>query len=504
MGEVHVPASTAAVTADTSGAYTAPQTDEELAWQLRAYFGLSFPSVASCPGHTAPFQALADAYFARYPTMVIHASRSFGGKTTLLGGLSIMEVIAGFDVALHAGSGGQSRRTYQVSQRAWSHRGIYRQCAACEYIDLEDEEWCAACGVPMAEGTAIAISPPLHLLESEPTRMFTRMKAGNVLEALPASSKAARSPHPQRLRVDEVDELTVTLLDTILAQALSDPARKAQVVLASTRQYEAGAMTETLKRAGQNGWPVYRWCYLDTLVSQDNPGSWLLHENITEMRTRVTGRTWRVEMDLQAPDSGGTIFGPEVIASLFGGAEEVPDDLNRYYEWEPPTPEGSYVTAADWGRKTDLAVVATLRTDMEPIRLVALQRFYRAPWQASIGHFNERAARYGGLAIHDATGLGDVVAAYLDVPEDSVIDYIFTSASKAAAYLNYEGMVEQGKLRLPPLESLIEVHRYLQRGDLYGTGHPPDEIAALALGMMVAANRARPVGGGRMFMPRTI
>lgn len=357
----------------------------------------------------------------------------------------------------------------------------------------------------MSKGEVIAISPPLHLLAAEPTQMFTRMKAGNTLEALPASSTAARSPHPQRLRVDEVDELSVSLLDTILAQAMADPDRKAHVMLASTRQYEMGAMTEILKRAAQNGWPVYRWCYRDTLVSPDNPGSWLLPENIREMRNRITGRTWRIEMDLEAPGSGGTIFGPDVIAVLFGESVlEIPDDLNHYYEFEAPLPEGEYVTAADWGRKTDLAVVVTMRLDVEPVRLVGIKRMFREPWQSSIGHFNAMVARYGGVAIHDATGLGDVVAAYLDVPQDRLVDFIFTGPSKAQTYLNYEKMVEQSGLRLPPLMSLVAIHRYLQRNDLYGTGHPPDEVVALALGMMVAGKRARPRTGGRMFTPRVV
>src|SRR5580765_2303812 len=63
--------------------------------------GIRVADRAVCGGHTAPLQALADAFFARAPMVVWHASRGFGGKTTLMALLGHLEtVILGADVTI--------------------------------------------------------------------------------------------------------------------------------------------------------------------------------------------------------------------------------------------------------------------------------------------------------------------------------------------------------------------------------------------------------------------
>ncbi|KKL86288.1 hypothetical protein LCGC14_1946210, partial [marine sediment metagenome] len=150
-------------------------------------------------------------------------------------------------------------------------------------------------------------------------------------------------------------------------------------------------------------------------------------------------------------------------------------------------PRGDYVPSADWGRKTDLSVIATIRYDVVPPRLVAWARLFHQPWPLAISHYNKRATEmYPGKGIHDATGLGDVVAGYLNVPD--AVDYIFTAASKMKCYMDYEVGVDKELLKWPRLKSLVELHTYLQRDDLYGGGHPPDEICALALNWQIAGD----------------
>jgi hypothetical protein len=274
------------------------------------------------------------------------------------------------------------------------------------------------------------------------------------------------------------------------------------VVLASTHHYESGTMTELLKRAARNGWPVRRWCYKETLLSDDNPGSWLLPANVERKRSEVTSRMWRVEYDLQKPDSGSALFEREVLDGLFVDGPELDDKLNAYYELEAPDVNGDYVTTADWGRKTDLSVVATVRFDCEPARVVGWARFFREPWPKVIAHFNERARRYDGAASHDATGIGDVVDAYLEVEAEP---FIMAGQQRTKLFLDFEKAAETALLQLPRLRSLIDVLGTVQRDDLYGTGHPPDEIVALALAVRVVSgeNRKKRRKQGRMHRART-
>jgi hypothetical protein len=46
-----------------------------------------------CPGHSTPWRAFCDAYFARTPVQVWVASRGFGGKSFLLSLLGLVEAL---------------------------------------------------------------------------------------------------------------------------------------------------------------------------------------------------------------------------------------------------------------------------------------------------------------------------------------------------------------------------------------------------------------------------
>ena len=87
-----------------------PQNDDELHHWVKEILGVESPRKACCSGHRAPFEAFADAYFARAPISIWKASRGFGGKSFLLGLLSI----AMFDCA--------STRTYLVQVHSYADK----------------------------------------------------------------------------------------------------------------------------------------------------------------------------------------------------------------------------------------------------------------------------------------------------------------------------------------------------------------------------------------------
>ena len=204
-----------------------PQDDDELWQYIRVVWGITIPRQSVCKHHVAPFNALADAYFGRYPVTVWKASRGFGGKSTLMGVLSIIEAATlGAQITILGGSAAQSQRVHEVTKELWHH----------DYA-------------------------PKGLLADEPTTFTTRLKNGAWIVALMASQKSVRGPHPQRLRLDEVDEMDLDLFEAAQGQPMDSRGLRSQTVISSTHQYPDGTMTELLKRANEKGWPVYEWCW---------------------------------------------------------------------------------------------------------------------------------------------------------------------------------------------------------------------------------------------------
>ena len=241
-----------------------PLKDErELRLFVLKAFGVRIPDVQVCPNHTTPWRAFADAYFARQRMAVWKASRGFGGKTFTLGLLGLTEACTlKADVKVLGGSGQQSQRVHDHTQAFWNYRNAPRQ-----------------------------------LLASDPTKMLTRLRWGNSLEALVASQKGTRGPHPQRLRLDEVDEMDLPIFDAAMGQTMSLNGIQAQTVMSSTHQHSDGTMTEILRRANERGWPVYEWCYRETM----EPHGWLVVREVEEKRDEVSIAMWNVEYELQEP-----------------------------------------------------------------------------------------------------------------------------------------------------------------------------------------------------------
>ena len=86
-----------------------PADDEALHAWVTDHLGVRIPRLACCPEHRAPFDAFADAYFARSPIAVWVASRGFGGKSLLLATLALTEATTlGAEVRVLGGSADQS------------------------------------------------------------------------------------------------------------------------------------------------------------------------------------------------------------------------------------------------------------------------------------------------------------------------------------------------------------------------------------------------------------
>ena len=326
-----------------------------------------------------------------------------------------------------------------------------------------------------------APAAPVHLLDGPPGLYTTRLLWGNTVTALTASQPSVRGAHPARLRLDEADEMRLPILEAAQGQPMDQGAVRAQTVIASTHQHPDGTMTAVLRRAAEQGWPVYEWCYRETL----EPHGWLTEDQVTRKRTEITAQMWRTEFDLQEPSAEGRAIDPDAVEWAFDAALGEADAAVLDHGWEAtPTAAaaasaGWYAHGADWAQAVDFTVVVTLRCDVKPLQLVAATRTHRRPWPVMIGILNAIGTRYPGPVAHDATGGGTVVAEYVTLHD--VIDFQMTCRQRRDLFISYIAALERHELKLPRLEPFYREHKYCRVDDLFGKGHPPDTVVAMAL-----------------------
>lgn len=424
-----------------------PQDDDELWHYIRVVWGVTVPRHSVCRGHTHPFKALADAYFGRYPVTIWKASRGFGGKSTLMGTLCVVEAATlGAQVTVLGGSAAQSQRVHEVTHERWYH----------QYA-------------------------PKGLLEGDPTKFTTRLKNGAWIIALMASQKSVRGPHPQRLRLDEVDEMEIELFEAAQGQPMDARGLRSQTVVSSTHQYPDGTMTELLKRANEKDWPVYEWCWRESMGTPDEPG-WLSGEMVERKKMEVSQRMWEVEYDLQEPSFDGRAIDTEFVERMFDyELGTFVGDIDEYITVEEPMEGATYVTGVDWAKEKDFTIIRTFRTDVTPWMEVAFLRTGRKPWTEMVGDLNHRLAKYGGVCIHDATGIGNVVDDLIEYERGKVKPVVLRGRERETVFTEYIAGIEQYGMRCPRVQFPYSEHKYVTQKDLFGSGHPPDTFIAGAL-----------------------
>jgi hypothetical protein len=424
------------------------ENDKELKTLLKKSFNVVIPDVQVCPNHTSPFRAFADAYFARFGVTVWKASRGLGGKSFLLALLGHTEAVTlAAEVTILGGSGEQSLRVLEYLQK------------------LSGDE--------------------------ENTQRRTLYSTGGRVTALMASSKSARGPHPQRMRLDEVDEMELLILDAAMGQPMSSAAIPKQTVMSSTHHYADKTFTEVMRRAGEKGWPVYEWCYKETSAE---PDGWLTKAEIESKRGEVTASMWAAEYDLQEPSPEGRAILPEAVDACFRAElngnlteAELAGPMGREIVIEAPVEGATYATGADWAKKKDFTVIDTLRTDVRPRRRVAWARYQRMSWPMMIAKFDARVAKYPGPACHDATGLGDVVG---DYQEANARGIVLSGQTRADVFTKYIAAIEDKAIESARIRYCEGEHRYCTNEDLTGTGHPPDSFVAGAMAYRASSRRS--------------
>lgn len=465
-----------------------PQTDDELIDLTERLLGIKLSRVSCCTGHVAPATAFCDAYFAKSDAAVWKAARGLGGKSFMLAALAWMEsVTLRASVTVLGGSGEQSARVHEYTRGFWMRPQV-----------------------------------PIDVLIGDTTQRKVRLAWGNVVEAQLASQRSVRGAHPQRLRVDEADEVEWRICEAARGQAMGKGDIKSHVVYSSTHQNADGTMTKLLQEAAQKGWPVFEWCYRETL----EPHGWLTQLAMERYRRQVSAELWRVEVELGEPSPEGRAILPECVEKMFGqmgGAyvrrgerydfgvgEAIRDVEGEYYEFEAPLPDASYAGGIDWGSKQDETVIVTLRTDVMPMRLVAYEHLTRRPMPFMIERAQVRVRRFPGMYLHDATGVGTWQA---DFFEEYIDNYVMTPVKRNDLFQTFITGVESSEVVSPKLLSFYHALKYAKNRDLYTQdvadahgvkkGHPPDALVAGAMAYMASTNARHPlrIGGSTTTAP---
>lgn len=199
-----------------------PRTRRELWSFIYVHFGLALPHKTFTPGHSSPFDFVADAFFHPARDMAAWASRS-GGKTLSASIIAALEFL--FTDKLQArvlsGSEDQARNLYNYWRR-----------------------WC----VTLLAGR----------LDESVKASRTRV-AGGSLEILAASQKDVRGPKVHRLFEDELDEIDCDIDAAAVGMIASDDLHPGRTVYASTWHRNDGRMAWLIDQCGRDTVALHKW-----------------------------------------------------------------------------------------------------------------------------------------------------------------------------------------------------------------------------------------------------
>lgn len=455
-----------------------PKTDDQLWRMVQSLWGHTIPRTRVCPDHCSPFEAFADAYFARSAVSVWKASRGFGGKSRTLGFLGMTEMaLLGAEVSVLGGSAAQSLNVQASGNEAWDH-----------------------------------FASPKHLLKQAPNKWDTYLVNNGHMRSLTASQTSVRGPHPQRLRLDEIDEMDIAILEGAQGQPMRKRGPHGMIetntVMSSTHQYPDKTMSTILERARENGWPIYEWCWRET----SNPiDGWLTEDEVNRKRTEVPKHMFDTEYDLQEPSVEGRAIDVDSVERMFD--KKLGEHDGRKPVFLPKVGGREYITGIDWAKEQDMTVVTTYDTSELPWIVVGWQSMNRMPWPVMIRRALAQWQRYGGKMIHDKTGIGNVIEDWMKeemsptLTEDMKGLVMAAGRERHNLFSEYIAAIENDCIRSPRIEYSYNEHKYVTVDDLYGRGHPPDSVVSGALPWTMRKHKiivGLPSGGVRAKSPWTV
>ena len=331
---------------------------------------------------------------------------------------------------------------------------------------------------------------PPAWLASAPTFTKTTFAWGNTIQALKASPTAVRGAHPTRLLLDEIDEMELRILEAAQGQPMDRDGVRAQTVMSSTHQHPDGTVTAMRRRAADLGWPVSEWCYRETLA----PHGWLTEDQVVRKQAELSRTMWAVEYELQEPSAEGRAIDPAAVERMFDatlGTDIPAGDLAHTWRGQPgppaerawPDPAGAwYCIGIDWAQQRDYTVAVVVRCDTTLLQVVAVYRIQRRPWPEMTERVGALLDEFPGPATHDATGAGSAIGEFPALaPHDQLQGVTMVGRDRVDLFRNYIAAIERDEIVCPRIDVFYTEHLYCGEDELFGSGHPPDTVVALAL-----------------------
>lgn len=200
-------------------------------------FGLKIPAKVVTPGHRPPFRFVSDLFFERTKNALGFANRS-GSKTLSVALLNFIDML--FKPGCEIASAGAVR-----DQADKCYRYFTQFCQLPWFLDLS-ARYHSITGRPFFD-------------PKDQVKAHTDFGNGSRLEVITGSEKGLRGPHPHKARIDEIDLIEWSVLQTGLSMAHSGNGIRGQNVFTSTRQYAQGSMQQLLETAAEKGIEVYQW-----------------------------------------------------------------------------------------------------------------------------------------------------------------------------------------------------------------------------------------------------
>ena len=480
--------------------------DDEL-WDYCKYFwNITFPRQKSCTCSTCtpPHKILCDAYYARYPLIIVQASRG-AAKSSLLTTLSLTEVVTLGNMVDVLGA------SEKQSQIVISYMNTENPRTAGSWWDC-----------PRAP---VGLRDPKKDLVAEQT-----LTNGGHISCLTASPKTVRGRRPTRLRIDELDEADLKLIKSAQGCPQGDPINKIKknTVMASTHQHIDGPMTfylalakEQNKQVAKDGKgikiPVYKYCYREILTSN---GGFLDPVEIEEIKATMDPDTFALEFENNEPSSTGRIFRDHQVDFLFDktfqaepgeellyeGIQDTPIELDLdkiYPEEQEITHSGvreikrrqstrshlGHFCGADFANDIDWSVFTRLTTntldEKEKYFVTGWYRTARRDTITEIVHeWNDFVNFHdNSMGAHDETG-NKMVNDEIDCDSEP---FTFSRISKKEILSLMVKMIQDKKIRGPYIDYAYKEFKYFTQDHINGKKHLPDSVASLALACYAAS-----------------
>jgi hypothetical protein len=212
------------------------QNDEVLWFYIWEFLGFKIPRKKICDDHgpgcgsVAPFHYIADMFFDRAEDVIVFANRT-GGKTLNTAILNHLDMAFKNDCEIaSAGS------TLDQADRLYSYFVKFHKDSLIKNLLVKD---------PIKKGS-------YYLNES-------------MLEVITGSVKGLNSPHPSKVRIDEVELMDWDTLQEAFSMSMTKNNILSQNVYLSTRKYDLGTFQRLLDEAPERDMKIYAWCIWEAL-----------------------------------------------------------------------------------------------------------------------------------------------------------------------------------------------------------------------------------------------